>query len=49
MSASDIKTTINDIRSYFSTEIKSIMEKVDEMLSILEKLSQEEVGKKCKS
>lgn len=46
MSTSEIKTTISDIRSYFSTEIKIIMEKVDEMLFILEKLSQEEVGKK---
>jgi len=42
MSTTEIKTTINDIRSYFSTEFKTIMEKVDEMLSILEKLSQEE-------
>ena len=47
MSASDIKTTINDIRSYFSTEIKIIMEKVDEMLFILEQMNQE-AKEKCK-
>ena len=41
MSTTEIKTTINDIRQYFSTEIKIIIEKVDEMILILEKLSQE--------
>ena len=41
MSTSDIKTTINDIRQYFSTEIKTIIEKVDEMILILEKMNQE--------
>ena len=41
MSASDIKTTINDIRQYFSTEINAIMEKVDEILFILEQMNQE--------
>ena len=46
MSASDIKTTINDIRSHFSTEFKAIIEKVDEILFILDKMTQEEVGKK---
>jgi len=41
MSTTEIKTTINDIRQYFSTEIKIIMEKVDEILFILEQMNQE--------
>jgi len=41
MSTSEIKTTINDIRQYFSTEINAIMEKVDEILFILDKMTQE--------
>jgi len=41
MSASDIKTTINDIRSHFSIEFNAIMEKVDEILFILEQMNQE--------
>ena len=47
MSTTEIKTTINDIRNYFSTEFNAIIEKVDEILFILEQMNQE-AKEKCK-